>query len=93
MAPETIIRILPLQALFATISREGARWGRYPTRIIACPTQVSRWKDDLAKDRYAPVLVPGGFPTTLSIMGIPVTEGAPDCQPELIWASPIHEAA
>lgn len=88
----TILRVVSLSALLKTIGSEGAKWGRFPTRISASPTQVQRWESDLRK-MHPSLDFRDPAATVLTIWGVLVVEGATDCQPELIWASPIGEVS
>lgn len=82
---DAIVRILPLKALMAAISRAEYEMLRRPTRVVACRTQIRRWMTDAGLPLEA-ILRPKL--DGLSLMGIPVVEG-PDAQPELIWSVPV----
>lgn len=88
----TILRVVSLAALLKAIGAEGGKWGRFPTRISASPTQVRRWETDL-RAMHPTLGLRDPAATVLTIWGIVVTEGAADCRPEIIWASPIEEVA
>lgn len=84
---DAIVRILPLSALYRSIIRGQSRMdGRMPDRVVACPLQVGAWESE-AVGRIPDPLV--GLEGRLTIMGIPVVEGAHDAQPELIWSVPV----
>ena len=87
-----VVRILPLSDLMRAINRGRDHDGCWPSRIVACPVQMAKWSSEAIADyEFAK---PGPTSATrLTIMGIPLVEGAEDADPELIWAVKIEGAA
>lgn len=87
-----VVHILSTHDLSAALVSAFGKYGRRPSRVVACPLQIAKWFEDMSgAQRTVGTYVPTGH--RFSYMGVPVVPGDKDAQPELIWSAPIEAAS